>query len=104
MREPVGHARLEYIWSKFPFLALIYVAPEHRRAGVGTTLLHAIARDLRDASHSLLYSSCTGTEFVECGHIAGINPNGIGEVFFRIAIDELVARLASARDSVNHDR
>jgi GNAT superfamily N-acetyltransferase len=55
--ERVGFARLEYLWSKVPYLALIRVAEQHRRHGVGRALLQAIGHDLRATGHDALYSS-----------------------------------------------
>ena len=97
--ERVGYARLEYLWSKIPYLALIFVLEEHRRRGVGRTLLAAIERDAGAEGHTWLYSSSQANEpqpqdwhrrmgFVECGFIAGINPGGVGEVFFRRPIGQ----------------
>lgn len=92
--EPVGFARLEYLWAKFPFLASIFVSEQHRGRGVGGALLAAIEREQREAEQPFLYSSSQADEsaaqawhrrsgFAECGFIAGINRDGIGEVFFR---------------------
>lgn len=92
--EAVGYARLEYLWSTVPYLALIYVRPEHRRRGVGKAMLEFLAERLRCQGHAGLYSSSQADEaapqawhrhvgFEECGFIAGINRGGVGEVFFR---------------------
>src|SRR5207248_2739894 len=91
---PAGYARIEYLWGKFPFLSMVMVTEQRRRRGVGRALLAAIEADARRAGHAHLYSSSQADEapaqtwhrqmgFVECGYIAGINPNGIGEIFFR---------------------
>jgi GNAT superfamily N-acetyltransferase len=91
---PVGFLRLEWIWSKIPFIALIRVLPTHRRRGVGTVLLAHLEAQLRERGHALLYSSAESPAaesqawhrhkgFEECGFIASINSGGIGEVFFR---------------------
>ncbi|MGH2461938.1 MAG: GNAT family N-acetyltransferase [Chloroflexota bacterium] len=90
----VGQARLEYLWSKIPYLALIRVREGERRTGVGQALLAFVETFLQQQGHAALYSSSQVDEpapqawhrhvgFVECGSIAGINPGGIGEVFFR---------------------
>jgi GNAT superfamily N-acetyltransferase len=95
--ENVGFARVEYLWSKLPFLALIWIDAPHRRRGAGRALLDAIEADARAAGHALLYSSSQADEpdahawhrrvgFTECGFIAGINPGDVGEVFFRKSI------------------
>ena len=91
---PVGHIRLEYLWSLVPYLALIYVQPDHRRQGVGRAMLRYLESFLRHQGYETLYSSSQADEpspqawhravgFVECGFIAGINPGQIGEIFFR---------------------
>jgi GNAT superfamily N-acetyltransferase len=92
--SPAGYLRLEYLWSKIPFIALIRVLPQHRRQGVGKALLTFIECFLREQRHITLYSSFQVDEaepqawhrrvgFEECGVIAGINEGEIGEVFFR---------------------
>lgn len=91
---PAGYMRIEYLWSLVPYIALIHVLPTHRRQGVGKALLHYLEEFLREAGHPALYSSSQVDEaepqgwhrhvgFEECGLIAGINPGGVGEVFFR---------------------
>ena len=100
--EPAGYARIEYLWSKFPFVALIWVLEQHRRHGVGRALLTAIERDARMAGHEFLYSSSQADEplpqawhrrmgFAECGLIAGFNRGGVGEIFFRKPLVESAA-------------
>lgn len=90
----VGYVRLEYLWSRIPYIALIRVLPEYQRRGVGTALLSYTEEFLREQGHKALYSSSQVDEvepqawhrhvgFEECGIIAGINEGGIGEVFFR---------------------
>ena len=89
----VGYLRLEFLWSSIPYIALIHVAPESRRQGIGQALLGYLEAYLRDKGHSALYSSSQADEpepqawhrrvgFKECGIIAGINRGGIGEIFF----------------------
>ncbi len=89
----VGYVRLEYLWSSIPYIALIYVLPEHRRQGVGKAMIYFIEGFLHDRGHSALYSSSQVNEsepqawhrhvgFEECGIIAGINAGGVGEVFY----------------------
>jgi GNAT superfamily N-acetyltransferase len=90
----LGYARIEYLWSIVPYLALIYVLPGHRGQGVGGAILGFIEDYLRGKGIEALYSSSQVDEpkpqewhrhcgFEECGIIAGINPHGVGEVFFR---------------------
>jgi len=92
--QPAGYLRLEYLWSSVPYIALIFVSPEQRRQGVGRALLAHQEAHLRAQGHATLYSSSQADEpepqawhrhmgFEECGFIAGINGNGVGEVFFR---------------------
>ena len=89
-----GYLRLEYLWSKVPYVGLIRVSPEHRGRGVGSALLTFVEEAMRAEGHTALYSSAQADEaepqawhrhagFEECGIIAGINEGGIGEVFFR---------------------
>ena len=89
-----GYLRLEYLWSKVPYLALIRVLPEYRGQGVGKALLTFTEEFLRAEGQTTLYSSSQANEaeaqawhrqsgFEECGMIAGVNEGGIGEVFFR---------------------
>ena len=92
--EAVGYARMEYLWSIRPYLALIHVLEPYRRKGVGKALLFHIEDLLRDAGQSVLFSSSQVDEpppqawhrhmgFTECGIINGVNEGGVGEVFFR---------------------
>ena len=92
--ESAGYLRLEYLWSLVPYIALIWVAPERRKRGVGRALLAFAGEYLRQSGHDVLYSSSQADEpepqawhrrvgFEECGIIAGINEGGVGEVFFR---------------------
>ncbi len=92
--SPVGYARLEYLWSTVPYIALIWVLPEHRRQGAGKAMLRFMEDYLREHGHQQLFSSSQVDEaepqawhrhvgFEECGLIGGINDGGVGEVFFR---------------------
>ncbi len=92
--SPVGYARLEYLWSTVPYIALIWVLPEHRRQGAGKAMLRFMEHYLRENGHQQLFSSSQVDEaepqawhrhvgFEECGLIGGINDGGVGEVFFR---------------------
>ncbi len=92
--KPVGYARIEYIWSLLPCISLIHVMGETQRRGVGKAILSFLENYLAANGHDALYSSSQVDEpepqawhrhvgFVECGAIAGMNENGIGELFFR---------------------
>lgn len=35
----VGYLRLEYLWSKFPYIGLVKVHEDYRRQGIGRSLL-----------------------------------------------------------------
>ena len=92
--EPIGYLRLEWLWSKLPYVELIFVLRTHRRAGVGRALLAHVEAETASQGHSALYSSSKADEpepqawhrrmgFEECGLLAGLNEGGVGEVFFR---------------------
>lgn len=91
---PVGYLRLEYLWSKLPYIGLIRVLPAARRRGVGRALLRFLEMELREAGHRVLLSSSEAGEpepqawhrhmgFVECGRLEAINEGGVDEIFFR---------------------
>jgi GNAT superfamily N-acetyltransferase len=90
---PVGYLRIEYLWSKLPYITIIRVLPDHRKEGVGKALLAFLECELARAGHSILLSSSQADEpepqswhrhvgFTECGRLAKIN-DGVDEVFFR---------------------
>jgi GNAT superfamily N-acetyltransferase len=89
-----GYLRLEYLWSVVPYIGLIYVLDNARKQGVGRAILSFLESYLRAQGHTFLLSSSQVDEpppqawhrhmgFVECGILTGINPGGVGEVFFR---------------------
>ena len=91
--ECLGYLRLEYLWSKHPFIGLIEVSVDHRAQGVGRALLEFLEDHLREAGHRRLLSSSMADNhyaqlwhrkmgFSECGFLAAVNPDGIGELFF----------------------
>lgn len=95
--EPVGYLRLEWLWSRLPYIELVRVLEPHRRAGVGRALLAHAEAEVARQGHRALYSSSQADEpepqawhrrmgFEECGLLAGLNEGGVGEVFFRKAI------------------
>lgn len=96
----LGYARIEYLWSRLPYLALIRVLPESRRQGVGRALLVFLERELGAAGHEMLLSSSQADEpepqqwhrhmgFHDCGRLEEINPGGVAEVFFRKPFPEI---------------
>jgi N-acetylglutamate synthase-like GNAT family acetyltransferase len=91
--ELVGYLRLEYLWSKFPYIGLIMVRPDNQKRGAGRAMLHFVEENLRARGNQALYSSSQADEaapqkwhrhmgFAECGIISGINPGNVGEIFF----------------------
>jgi GNAT superfamily N-acetyltransferase len=92
--EPVGYLRLEWLWSKLPYIELVRVLEPHRRAGAGRALLAHVEAEAASRGHAALFSSSQADEpeppawhrrmgFEECGLLAGLNEGGVGEVFFR---------------------
>ncbi len=90
----IGSLQLEYLWDSVPYISLIHVLPMSQRRGVGKAMLGYVEAFLRGRGHRALYSSSQADEpepqawhrhvcFEECGHIAGINEGGVGEIFFR---------------------
>ena len=91
--EAVGYLRLEYLWSKLPFIGLIEVGVAHRNQGVGRALLKFVEEHVRRSGQRRLLSSSMVDQmhaqawhrrmgFAECGFLSGVNTDGIGEVFF----------------------
>lgn len=92
--NPIGYVRLEFIWSNIPCIGLIFVLKEYRNTGAGNKMLDFLEAHLKKLGHEFLLSSSQadepetqawhrGSGFAECGFVAGINENGIGEIFFR---------------------
>ena len=95
--EPTGYLRLEWLWSKLPYIEMIRVPEPYRRAGVGRALLAHVQSEVSSRGCVALYSSSQADEpepqawhrrvgFEECGLLAGLNEDGVGEVFFRKAL------------------
>jgi ribosomal protein S18 acetylase RimI-like enzyme len=93
--EVVGYLKLEYIWSKLPYISLIILKPEFRGKGIGTLMLNYLIEFLQLNGYETLLSSSQVNEaepqmwhrkkrFVECGILSGINDGGVGEVFFQL--------------------
>ena len=95
--QPVGYLRLEWLWSKLPYIELVWVLDPYRRAGVGRALLTCTEAEVASRGHATLLSSSQTDEpepqawhrrmgFEECGVLVGLNEGGVGEVFFRKAL------------------
>ena len=89
----LGYVRVEYLWSKYPYIGLIIVRKDRQKQGVGRRMLAFLETDLKHQGIDKLYSSSQVNEpepqawhrymgFEECGVINGINEVHIGEVFF----------------------
>ena len=95
----IGYLRIEWLWSRYPYVAWIYVARRYRRRGVGGALLRFLEAQLAGKGFRVLHSSSQENApealkwhrkmgFVRCGRIVGINSDGSDEVFFRKALPE----------------
>lgn len=95
--EVIGYLKLEYIWSKLPYISLIILKSEFRGKGIGTLMLNYLVEFLQINGFETLFSSSQVNEtepqmwhrkkgFVECGILNGINDGEIGEVFFRLVL------------------
>ena len=93
--ERIGYLRFEYLWSKFPFIALISVRQGFRNQGVGRALLsHLIELDRNEGKTFILSSSQSNESspqswhkhlgFLEIGSLNGINEDGSAEIFYRL--------------------
>jgi N-acetylglutamate synthase-like GNAT family acetyltransferase len=91
--EMIGYLRLEYLWSKYPYIGIIIVRSEYQRQGAGKKLLEYLENHLKRNGLNKLYSSSQVSEsepqawhrhmgFMECGIINEINDGNVGEVFF----------------------
>lgn len=90
----VGYLRIEYLWSKIPYIGLILIKESKRKQGIGRQMLIYLEQYLISQGINKLYSSSQVNEsepqawhrrmgFIESGIINGINEEGIGEVFFK---------------------
>lgn len=90
-----GYLRLEYLWSRIPYIGLVHVLPPFRRQGIGAALIRFLTEYLYDGGYRLLMSSSQANEpdpqrwhramgFKGCGYIDGINEDGSRETFFRL--------------------
>ena len=92
--KPVGYLRIDYLWLIIPYIGLIVVVDGYKKQGIGTAMIQFLGDYLIKNGQKVLYSSSQVNEpepqawhrkvgFKECGYIAGINEEDIGEVFFR---------------------
>lgn len=91
--RPIGCLRFGLVWSKLPFISLLFVRPdEYQRQGVGRRILSFLEDSLRARGyHSLMSSAQTDNPesqawhrkmgFHEIGILYDINTDGTGEVF-----------------------
>jgi GNAT superfamily N-acetyltransferase len=93
----VGYLRLDWLWSRLPYIELVLVLEPYRRTGVGRSILAHVETEIASQGHAAVYSSSQVDErepqawhrrmgFEECGLITGLNEGGVGEVFFRKSI------------------
>ncbi len=89
-----GLLRLDFLWSKIPFIAHVRVDENMRHRGLGTALVQFTCDRMRTQGAAILLSSTSADELVpqawhrangfeECGVITQLNDNGADEIFFR---------------------
>jgi len=92
--ERIGLLRLDFLWSKLAFVALVWVLEGHRRRGAGKAFLRFLDEHLARLGCKTLLSSSQADEaspqawhrhmgFVECGILTGMDEHGVGEILFR---------------------
>ena len=90
----IGSLWMNYLWDCVPFIDLIIIDAAYRKLGLSHILLGFVEEHFRKQGYTILYSSSQLDEpaaqtwhrhmgFEECGMINGLNPGGLGEVFFR---------------------
>ena len=95
--KPVGYLRMEYLWSKIPYMGVIEVALSHQRQGIGKALLQFLEDKVCAEGCEFLITSAESIEpeaqawhrqmgFVECGVVSGLNPKNVDELFFKKVI------------------
>ncbi len=89
----IGCLRFELLWSKLPFISLLFIRPEkYQRQGVGRRMLSFLEDSLcAKGYHSLMSSAQTDNPesqawhrkmgFHEIGILYDINTDGTGEMF-----------------------
>ena len=61
-QAPVGLLRWGLFWDQVPFMNLLWVVPEWRGQGIGTTLVDAWERSQVAAGHDLVLTSAVSAE------------------------------------------
>lgn len=97
--DRVGYLRVEWLWEHVPFVGWIVIDDTHRSKGVGALMMTWLRREMaeRCPSEPYLWSSTepanTGSQrwhlglgFEESGFLAGVNPGGTGEIFYRVPL------------------
>ncbi|MPQ44247.1 GNAT family N-acetyltransferase [Clostridium tarantellae] len=90
----IGCLKIEYLWTHLPFISYIVIKENYRKLGVAHSLLKFLEEYLKDSGQTILLSSTMTNNlnsqkwhlskgFEECGILAGINENKIGELFYK---------------------
>jgi GNAT superfamily N-acetyltransferase len=87
----VGCLRWGMFWDEVPFMNLVWVIPERRGQGVGTTLIEAWERSQAAAGHTMVLTSTVSAEraqhlYRRLGHVdsgALVLPDEAAELLFR---------------------
>jgi ribosomal protein S18 acetylase RimI-like enzyme len=92
--RPVGFIRVEFLWSKVPYLSMIRVDKAHQRQGVGKSLLQFLQKSLKKKRHKILLTSSQANEnvpqkwhrkmgFKRCGYIDNLQKEGRETFFYK---------------------
>jgi GNAT superfamily N-acetyltransferase len=92
--RPAGLVRIDLLWSRIPFVAQVRVLEGDRRRGVGRAMMEFVRARARAQGVGFVLSSSAADKaepqachrafgFEECGFVARLNHDAVGEVFFR---------------------
>ena len=92
--ETIALLQFDLLWACKPFVSQVSVIEKCRRQGVGECLLEYLEKILAEQGYSFYLSSSMPDNrpgkqwhrkmgFEECGFLAGINPGGVGEIFYK---------------------
>jgi len=92
--RPAGLVRIDLLWSRIPFVAQVRVLEGDRCRGVGRAMMEFVRARARAQGVGFVLSSSAADEaepqawhravgFEECGFVARLNHDAVGEVFFR---------------------